>query len=77
MYNNDYPLLYLYVSCFLFPTGEKQVSGNWKEEKNNWICPHVYGGIPLDCVEKVYKMVRDGPKFLSIEGVTFKLFPGP
>ena len=52
-----------------FPTGEKQVSGNWKEEKNNWICPHVYGGIPLDCVEKVYKMVRDGPKFLSIEGV--------
>ena len=52
-----------------FSTGEKQVSGNWKEEKNNWICPHVYGGIPLDCVEKVYKMVRDGPKFLSIEGV--------
>lgn len=51
------------------PVGEKQVSGNWEEEKNNWICPHVYGGIPLDCVEKVYKMVRDGPKFLSIEGV--------
>jgi len=51
------------------PVGEKQVSGNWKEEKNNWICPHVYGGIPLDCVEKVYKMIRDGPKFLSIEGV--------
>jgi len=51
------------------PVGEKQVSENWKSEKNNWICPHVYGGIPLDCVEKEYPMIRDGPKFLSIEGL--------
>jgi len=51
------------------PVGEKQVSEDWKSEKNNWICPHVYGGIPLDCVEKEYKMIRDGPKFLKIEGL--------
>jgi len=49
--------------------GEKQVSDNWKAEENNWICPHVYGGIPLDCVEKEYRMIRDGPKFLKIEGL--------
>ena len=49
--------------------GEKQVSEDWKSEKNNWICPHVYGGIPLDCVEKEYQMIRDGSKFLRIEGL--------
>jgi len=51
------------------PVGEKQVSEDWKSEKNNWICPHVYGGIPLDCVEKEYQMIRDGSKFLRIEGL--------
>lgn len=51
------------------PVGEKNVSTDWKAEKKNWICPHVYGGIPLDCVEKIYNMTRDGPKFLSIEGL--------
>ena len=49
------------------PVGEKQVSNDWKAQK--WICPHVYGGIPIDCVDKEYKMVRDGPRFVSIEGL--------
>ena len=49
------------------PVGEKKVSNDWKAQK--WICPHVYGGIPIDCVDKEYKMVRDGPRFVSIEGL--------
>lgn len=49
------------------PVGEKQVSGDWEEGERNWICPHVYGGIPLDCVEREYKMTRDGVTFVGIE----------
>ena len=57
------------------PVGEKPVSEDWKSEKKNWICPHVYGGLPIDSIEKEYKMVRDGAKFLKIEGLcwTFSL----
>lgn len=51
------------------PVGEKQVSEGWEEGQRNWICPHVYGGIPLDCVEKEYKMVREGVRFVAIEGL--------
>jgi len=51
------------------PVGEKPVSEDWKSEKKNWICPHVYGGLPIDSIEKEYKMVRDGAKFLKIEGL--------
>ena len=51
------------------PVGEKSVSDDWKSEKKNWICPHVYGGLPIDCIDKEYKMVRDGAKFLNIEGL--------
>ena len=49
------------------PVGEKTVSDNWKQ--SNWICPHIYGGIPLASVEKIYPMVRDGPKYIKIEGL--------
>ena len=49
------------------PVGEKQVSEGWEEGHRNWICPHVYGGIPLECVEKEYKMVREGVRFVAIE----------
>ena len=33
------------------------------------VFPHVYGGIPLQCVEKTYPMKRDGRKFIGIEGL--------
>jgi len=49
------------------PVGEQDVKSDWKDKK--WICPHVYGGIPLACVEKVYPMLS-GPKFVGIEGLT-------
>lgn len=48
------------------PVGDKPVGGDWGE----WVCPHVIGGIPTHIIDKEYKMIRDGPKFLSIEGVT-------
>ena len=47
------------------PVGEKKTSDGWR----NWICPHVIGGIPLHVVEKEYAMKRDGPKYVSIEGL--------
>ena len=51
------------------PVGDKAVSNDWKADQKNWICPHVYGGIPLGCVEKIYAMIRDGPKFIKIDGL--------
>lgn len=48
------------------PVGDKPVGGAW----GAWICPHVLGGIPVDAVDAEFPMVRDGPKFLSIEGLT-------
>jgi len=51
------------------PVGDKDVSNEWKADQKNWICPHVYGGIPLGCVEKIYAMIRDGPKFIKIDGL--------
>jgi len=47
------------------PVGEKDVGNDWED----WVCPHVYGGIPPAAVEKELPIIRDGPKFLSIEGV--------
>lgn len=49
------------------PVGDQDVRSDWKEQK--WVCPHVYGGIPLTCVENVYPMTRDGPKFVGIQGL--------
>lgn len=47
------------------PVGDKPVSADW----GSWICPHIIGGIPTHIVDKEFRMLRDGPKFLSIEGL--------
>jgi len=47
------------------PVGATEVSAEWGE----WVCPHVYGGIPTSTVHAVFLMKRDGKVFLSIEGV--------
>ena len=51
------------------PVGETDVGEAW-----NWICPHIFGGIPTGVpgvVTSVYEMQRDAEgKFLSISGVT-------
>ena len=36
------------------PVGDTDVSGNWE----NWVCPHIYGGIPVSVVDAEYPMVR-------------------
>jgi len=46
---------------------DKEVDGKWVE--NDWICPHVFGGIAPSVVTKEFKMQRDGKKFVGIEGV--------
>lgn len=45
------------------PVGDKAIGAEWTE----WVCPHVYGGIPPSVVFKENKMIRDGPKFIGIE----------
>lgn len=51
------------------PVGSSATSDKW-----DWVCPHIYGGIPAcvpGIVTKVYDMKRDSEgKFLSIVGVT-------
>lgn len=47
------------------PVGDQVVGDTW----GTWVCPHIYGGIPPSIVRKEHKMTRDGPKFLTIEGV--------
>ena len=55
------------------PVGDQKVSEDWVRSK--WICPHIYGGIPVDTslnvLMKTFPMVRsqDG-RFLSITGLT-------
>jgi hypothetical protein len=48
------------------PVGDKAVGDEW----GKWVCPHVVGGIPVGAVDFEFAMVRDGPKFLAIEGLT-------
>lgn len=52
------------------PVGEKATNANWED----WVCPHIYGGLPTHLegiVTKIYDMVRsDDGTFLSIEGLT-------
>lgn len=50
------------------PVGEKGVDSD--PTKKGWVCPHVIGGIPLGVVEREFPMVREGPKYLRIEGLT-------
>jgi len=55
------------------PVGDKKVSDDWLEQAQNWICPHVIGGIPVidGIVQKEYPMQRSPEgKFLGITGVT-------
>jgi uncharacterized protein (DUF952 family) len=48
------------------PVGEKEVAGEWSE----WVCPHIFGGIPQSVVSAELPIVRDAAgTFLSIQGV--------
>jgi uncharacterized protein (DUF952 family)/mannose-6-phosphate isomerase-like protein (cupin superfamily) len=53
--------------------GDQTVQEHWKSQ---WVCPHVYGGIPghiPGTVTKIYEMERDSDGlFLSIAGLTNK-----
>jgi len=55
------------------PVGKTDVLDEW--EKSEWICPHIYGGIPtlvsLGVLIQTYEMTRDEDgKFLCISGLT-------
>jgi len=51
------------------PVGDKEVGGSW----NDWVCPHIYGGIPISVVDAEFPMIRKplasfkGSEFLSIK----------
>lgn len=51
------------------PVGDKAVSDSW----GKWVCPHVYGGIPISVVDAEFPMVRKplpsgkGSEFLYID----------
>lgn len=47
------------------PVGDTPVGDTW----STWVCPHIMGGIPLDAVEAVFPIERDGPRFISIPGI--------
>eukprot|EP00613_Pedinella_sp_CCMP2098_P001502 CAMPEP_0171622800 /NCGR_PEP_ID=MMETSP0990-20121206/17503_1 /TAXON_ID=483369 /ORGANISM="non described non described, Strain CCMP2098" /LENGTH=281 /DNA_ID=CAMNT_0012188755 /DNA_START=43 /DNA_END=888 /DNA_ORIENTATION=- len=47
------------------PVGDTAVGSDW----GDWICPHIIGGIPVAIVDKEYAMIRNGEKFLGIEGL--------
>eukprot|EP00928_Gymnodinium_smaydae_P011334 TRINITY_DN14196_c0_g1_i1.p1 TRINITY_DN14196_c0_g1~~TRINITY_DN14196_c0_g1_i1.p1 ORF type:complete len:279 (+),score=48.86 TRINITY_DN14196_c0_g1_i1:120-956(+) len=47
------------------PVGEKSADDQWAQ----WICPHVYGGLPPQVVDAEFPMTRDGAKYTSIEGL--------
>jgi len=48
------------------PVGDKAVGADW----GNWVCPHVFGGIPPSVVDAEFPMARDGPAYTVIEGLT-------
>jgi uncharacterized protein (DUF952 family) len=45
------------------PVGDKAVGATW----GAWVCPHVYGGLPISVVDGEFRIIREGPKFISIE----------
>jgi uncharacterized protein (DUF952 family)/mannose-6-phosphate isomerase-like protein (cupin superfamily) len=48
------------------PVGTLAVSEGW----TTWVCPHILGGIPTEgVVIAEFPILRDGSKFISIEGV--------
>jgi len=60
------------------PVGEKASHDAWTE----WVCPHVYGGLPVQVVDAEFPMTRHGPAYVAIQGLTdsprrvFKLATG-
>ena len=48
------------------PVGDQAVGEDW----NDWVCPHIIGGIPTQVVDATFPMVRDGPSFVRIDGLT-------
>jgi uncharacterized protein (DUF952 family) len=55
------------------PVGDQDVQTEWKSSQ--WLCPHIYGGIPTTTtpavVTKTYPMKRDDQgHFLAIVGLT-------
>mmetsp|Transcript_23111 Transcript_23111/g.72747 ORF Transcript_23111/g.72747 Transcript_23111/m.72747 type:complete len:187 (-) Transcript_23111:64-624(-) len=48
------------------PVGSKAVSTTFSA----WICPHVVGGIPPQVVDAEFPMLRDGPAYTDIQGLT-------
>ena len=49
------------------PVGDQAVGDTW----GAWVCPHIFGGIPPEVVDKEYPMRRpDGKRFASIAGLT-------
>jgi len=46
------------------PVGDKSIGEDW-----DWVCPHVYGGIPPSVVEKELPIVRESGLFKSIQSL--------
>lgn len=47
------------------PVGEKAVGDDW----DDWVCPHIVGGIPPSVVEAEHLMRREGAEFIAIDSV--------
>lgn len=48
------------------PVGDMDVGDDW----GDWVCPHIFGGIPPCVVDKEFPMLRDGKAYLNILGLT-------
>eukprot|EP00935_MAST-01C_sp_MAST-1C-sp1_P002426 g2426.t1 len=48
------------------PVGEQAVGEDWGQ----WVCPHVYGGLPPALIDGEFPMIREGKECVAIEGVT-------
>jgi len=61
-------------SCGIFVRDEEATPvGDTPTEPSlmgSWVCPHIVGGIPISVVDAEFSMVRDGPAFVKIEGLT-------
>mmetsp|Transcript_104122 Transcript_104122/g.261050 ORF Transcript_104122/g.261050 Transcript_104122/m.261050 type:complete len:415 (-) Transcript_104122:295-1539(-) len=48
------------------PVGKTATNEAWSE----WVCPHVFGGIPVQVVDAEFPMTRDGSAYTAIRGLT-------
>ena len=48
------------------PVGDQAVGDDWED----WVCPHVLGGLPIAVVDKEFPMRRKGKAFEAIVGLT-------